>query len=196
MSAEARRRAWSVRPTADVTTGQPDLHQATFARCELLKHTASVSVKQRRGLIVRTHRYHQDRRETILAAIEGLVGDQKISAGMLRSCNNLIWNDPLSNPSSFRTVRAVPPSECLAVITAPPHEPSAGSRGAAGAARRARSPGRRAWLVRSPMRRCSGREDDGRSRALRRRVTLIFGGYHDRSWQSTHDSASSGGRAV
>jgi hypothetical protein len=43
---------------------------------------------------------------------------------------------------------------------------------------RARSPGRRAWLVRSPTRRCVDRGDDGRSRALRRRVTLIYGDYH------------------
>lgn len=41
-----------------------------------------------------------------------------------------------------------------------------------------------------------GREDDGCSRALRRRVTLIFGGYRGRPRQSTHDSASSGGQAV
>lgn len=40
------------------------------------------------------------------------------------------------------------------------------------------------------------RQDDGCSRALRRRVTLIYGGYRGRPRQSTHDSASSGGRAV
>jgi hypothetical protein len=40
------------------------------------------------------------------------------------------------------------------------------------------------------------RGDDGCSRALRRRVTLIYGGYHSCPWQSTHDSAASGGRAV
>src|SRR6185436_10802217 len=44
--------------------------------------------------------------------------------------------------------------------------------------------------------RCADRGDDGRSRALRRRVTLIYGGYRGRPRQSTHDSASSGGRAV
>ena len=48
----------------------------------------------------------------------------------------------------------------------------------------------------SSARRCAGREDDGRPRALRRRVTLISGGYRGRPRQSTHDSASSGGRAV
>ncbi len=75
----------------------------------------------------------------------------------------------------------------------------AGSRGAAGAARRARSPGGRAHPLTSAgrrPRRCAGREDDGRSRALRRRVTLIFGGYRGCPRQSTHDSTSSGGRAV
>src|ERR1700674_2383520 len=46
------------------------------------------------------------------------------------------------------------------------------------------------------MGRCTGRGGDGRSRALRRRVTLIFGGYHGCPWHSTHDSASSGGLAV
>ena len=42
----------------------------------------------------------------------------------------------------------------------------------------------------------TGRGDDRQSRALRRRVTLIYGGYRGYPWQSTHDSTSSGGRAV
>src|SRR6266508_3445525 len=73
------------------------------------------------------------------------------------------------------------------------HEPGAGSTGAAGAAGRARSPGGRAWLVRSATRRRAGPEDDGRSRALRRRVTLISRADsrrrpHARSTASTADS--------
>jgi pimeloyl-ACP methyl ester carboxylesterase len=53
------------------------------------------------------------------------------------------------------------------------------------------------WSFRQTLQtRPTGREDGGRPRALRRRVTLIFGGYHGCPGQSTHDSASSGGRAV
>ena len=96
----------------------------------------------------------------------------------------------------FLTIGTLPPSERSAVIIARPHEASAGSRGAAGAARRAQGPGPRTRFVRSPTRRCSGHGDDGRSRTLRRRVTLIFGGYRGGPRQSTHDSGSSGGRAV
>ncbi len=67
-------------------------------------------------------------------------------------------------------------------------------------ARRRRPQGAKLWrpcLAREiSTRGYTGRGDDGRLRALRRRVTLIYGGYRDRSRQSTHDSASSGGRAV
>ena len=48
----------------------------------------------------------------------------------------------------------------------------------------------------SPLHQHRRREDDGRSRALRRRVMLICGGLRGRPRLRTHDSASSGGRAV
>jgi putative ABC transport system permease protein len=75
-----------------------------------------------------------------------------------------------------------------------------GGRGVQGRRRR-RPQGAKPWMPCSPRGisdavRCAGRGDDGRSRALRRRVTLIYGGYRGRPRQSTHDSASSGGRAV
>jgi hypothetical protein len=60
-------------------------------------------------------------------------------------------------------------------------------RAAGGAARKARSPGHRANALASAAR---ARGDDGRSRALRRRVPLIYGGHCGSSQQSTHDSAS------
>ena len=50
--------------------------------------------------------------------------------------------------------------------------------------------------VHGTSRRAPAAETTDDSRALRRRVTLIYGGYHERSRQSTQDSASSGGRAV
>src|SRR6266480_6566972 len=85
----------------------------------------------------------------------------------------------------------------LAGMTASNHVADAVSRGAAGAAQRARSPGCRVrHVVLGVPRSWPDREDDGRSRALRRRVTLIYGGYRGCPRQSTHDSASSGGRAV
>src|SRR4051794_2366069 len=67
--------------------------------------------------------------------------------------------------------------------------------------RRRRPQGATPWMPCSPRgisdaAQYAGREDDGRSRALRRRVTLIYGGYRGGPRQSTHDSASSGGRAV
>jgi hypothetical protein len=59
----------------------------------------------------------------------------------------LIWNDPLSNPD-LSIVAWQLPSKCqLARLIASDHEVGAVSRGAEGAARRARSPGRRVHLV-------------------------------------------------
>ena len=51
-------------------------------------------------------------------------------------------------------------------------------------------------VLRDESGRCPGGEDDGCSRALRRRVTLISGGYRAEARQSTHDSAASGGCAI
>src|SRR5262245_53206439 len=58
--------------------------------------------------------------------------------------------------SRSEQIVALSPSECLATLAALPHEAATGSRGAAGAARRARSPGGRGRLVRCPPRRVHG----------------------------------------
>ena len=123
--------------------------------------------------------------------------DPKQKQEFLHSLHFLIWNDRLSSVDR-RGAGAHPTGKRpLADSRALHQRAGAGSRGAAGAARRARSPGGRAGTLIS---RCAGgrsrRQDDGRHWALRRRVTLIFGGYSGVPEQSTQDSASSRGRAV
>jgi hypothetical protein len=67
----------------------------------------------------------------------------------------LIWNDPLSSPRLFDGGLVITSKRQLAGIRASKHVAGAVSRGAAGAAHRARSPGRRVRHV--VLRRVGGR---------------------------------------
>ena len=90
-----------------------------------------------------------------------------------RSGPSLIWNDRLSSACGSCGKRFCRfPSRCGRVLQRPQRRqiPQAVAR--------------------------SRHQGDGRHRTLRRRVTLISGGYPGRPGQSTHDSASSRGRAI
>ncbi len=89
--------------------------------------------------------------------------------------NTVFWSTLMSGLLIWNDLLSRPRSLAGALAVARQREPprSSGNAGAVSGPRRRRTP-----------------------RALRRRVTLIYGGYRVGARQSTHDSASSRGRAV